>query len=85
MTEVDLQAVDELCRLAVAARRLDCTLHLSGAGPRLRELLDLAGLSDVLRDCPAVLDGSATADTTTAHTTTAHTTTADKTENAPLR
>jgi ABC-type transporter Mla MlaB component len=57
MTTSDLQAVDELCRLAVAARRCGCSVHLSGADPRLRELIDLAGVDDVLVSCPAEFAG----------------------------
>lgn len=53
MGSPDLQAVDELCRLAVAARRLGCSIHLAGADPELHALLDLAGVSDVLGECPA--------------------------------
>jgi anti-anti-sigma regulatory factor len=49
----DLGAVDDLCRLAAAARRLGCRAHLVGADPDLRALLDLAGVSDVLCECPA--------------------------------
>lgn len=52
MTDPDLRAVDELCRLALAARRVGCRIHLDGAGPELRALLDLAGVGDVLVDCP---------------------------------
>lgn len=52
MTTPDLRAVDELCRLAVAARRLGCTVHLAGAGPELRGLLQLAGVDMILPDCP---------------------------------
>lgn len=53
MTIGDLQAVDELCRLAVAARRFGCRVHLAGAEPRLLELIELAGVDDVLGRCPA--------------------------------
>ena len=53
MTEPDLRQVDELCRLALAARRLGCRIHLTDAEPELRDLLDLAGMADVLTDCPA--------------------------------
>lgn len=53
MTTSDLQTVDELCRLAIAARRLGCRLHLADADPQLRELIDLAGVDDVLATCPA--------------------------------
>lgn len=53
MTFRDLSAVDDLCRLAVAARRLGCGVHLTGTDPELRSLLDLAGVDDVLGECPA--------------------------------
>ncbi len=53
MSTTDLQAVDELCRLAVAARRLGCLIHLVDADPELRALIDLAGVDDVLGSCPA--------------------------------
>lgn len=52
MSTVDLEAVDELCRLAVAARRLGCTVHLADVDPDLRALIDLAGVDDVLGWCP---------------------------------
>lgn len=52
-TSPDLRVVDELCRLAVAARRLGCGIHLTGADGDLRSLLELAGVGDVLRECPA--------------------------------
>lgn len=48
MTTIDLEAVDELCRLARAAQRLGCTVRLQGATPELCALLDLAGVGDVL-------------------------------------
>ena len=53
MTVVDLRTVDELCRLAVVARGLGCRVHLVATDPELRSLLDLAGLDDVLGECPA--------------------------------
>jgi hypothetical protein len=53
MTEPDMQAVDDLCRLAHAARRLGCRAHLVGAHDDLHALLDLAGVADVLGVCPA--------------------------------
>jgi len=53
MTGGDLRTVDELCRLAVVARGLGCRVHLVGTDPELRSLLDLAGLDDVLAECPA--------------------------------
>ena len=52
-TPPDLRAVDELCRLAVAARRLGCRIHLVGDDDDLRSLLDVAGVGDVLGRCPA--------------------------------
>jgi hypothetical protein len=53
MATADLQAVDQLCRLAVAARRLGCRIHLADADADLRALIDLAGVDDVLGRCPA--------------------------------
>jgi hypothetical protein len=49
----DLRAVDDLCRLAAAARRLGCRAHLVGADADLHALLELAGVADVLGECPA--------------------------------
>ena len=43
-----LAMVDELARLQLAARRLGCEVQLRHASPRLVELLDLAGLTDVV-------------------------------------
>ena len=54
----DLRAVDELCHLAVAADRLGCRIHLTGADPDLRALLDLAGVDDILGRCPAEASSS---------------------------
>jgi hypothetical protein len=53
MTVPDLTSVDDLCRLAHAARRLGCRAHLVGADAELHALLELAGVADVLCDCPA--------------------------------
>jgi glycerophosphoryl diester phosphodiesterase len=53
VTVPDLQAVDELCRLVVAARRLGCDVHLTGVDPDLRSLLDVAGVAGLMCDCPA--------------------------------
>lgn len=50
MEELDLGAVDDLCRLVVVARRLGCTVTLTGASDELRELLELAGVSGVVLD-----------------------------------
>jgi STAS domain len=46
----DLSVVDQLARLQLAARRLGCSLRLRGAPSQLRELIDLAGLSDIVTD-----------------------------------
>jgi hypothetical protein len=53
VTAPDLVAVDELCRLAAAARRLGCRAHLVGADADLYALFELAGVADVLLRCPA--------------------------------
>lgn len=44
----DLAIVDALARLQLAARRTGASVRLRGASPRLTEVLELAGLSDVL-------------------------------------
>jgi hypothetical protein len=49
----DIGTVDELCRLATLVRRLGCRVHLAGADAELCELLELAGVADVLLPCPA--------------------------------
>jgi ABC-type transporter Mla MlaB component len=46
----DILVVDQLARLQLAARRLGCSLRLRGAPSRLRELIDLTGLSDIVAD-----------------------------------
>lgn len=51
MTDPDCGTVDDLARLQLAARRLGQRVVLFGAGPRLIELVELAGLAEVL---PAV-------------------------------
>jgi hypothetical protein len=50
----DLRDVDDLCRLAVVARRLGCHVHLPEAERGLWALIELAGVVDVVRSCPAV-------------------------------
>ena len=45
----DLAVVDCLARLQLAARRAGCAVRLCDADPELLELLDLAGLTEVLR------------------------------------
>ena len=47
---VDLALVDELARLRLHARGMGYELHVRDACPRLRELVALAGLADVLDD-----------------------------------
>ncbi len=48
VTDPDLATVDALARLQLAARRLGRSIRLRHASRELRELLSLAGLSDVL-------------------------------------
>lgn len=43
-------AVDELCRLALAAQRLGCQVRLVDVRPELRELLVAAGVEELLID-----------------------------------
>ncbi len=45
---VDMAAVDELCRLALAAGRLGCRVVLVDVDPALHELLVLAGVDELL-------------------------------------
>jgi ABC-type transporter Mla MlaB component len=45
----DALAVDALARLALAARRSGCEVRLRGASPELIDLIELIGLTDVLR------------------------------------
>jgi hypothetical protein len=52
----DFWMVDQLARLQLAARRLGCSLRLRGAPSQLRELIDLAGLSDILTTEPVSRD-----------------------------
>ena len=48
----DLRDVDDLCRLAVMARRLGCHIHLPETERGLWALIELAGVVDVVRSCP---------------------------------
>ena len=50
ITTPDCETVDALCRLQLAVRRLGCELQLVHVSPRLRELIELAGLGEVLPD-----------------------------------
>jgi anti-anti-sigma regulatory factor len=49
IAEPDLGTVDALARLQLTVRRLGGTVRLRGASARLEELLELAGLREVLR------------------------------------
>jgi hypothetical protein len=53
VSATDLASVDELCRLAMSARRLGCHIHLVDGDSELQSLLVLAGVDDVVRRCPA--------------------------------
>lgn len=44
----DVEAVDELCRLALAAGRLGCRVRLVDVDPALHDLLVLAGVDELL-------------------------------------
>jgi len=44
----DVEAVDELCRLALAAGRLGCRILLVDVDPALHDLLVLAGVGELL-------------------------------------
>ena len=48
LTRPDLQTVDALARLALLAARLHCRLELRHASAAVRELIVLAGLTEVL-------------------------------------
>jgi hypothetical protein len=57
VTAADLRDVDDLCRLAVVARRLGCHIHVPEIDRGLWELIELAGVVDVVRACPATASG----------------------------
>jgi hypothetical protein len=44
----DLDAVDQLCRMQLAARRLGCRIVLADVDERLRDLITFLGIADVL-------------------------------------
>ncbi|MCU1464902.1 MAG: hypothetical protein JWM72_830 [Actinomycetia bacterium] len=48
ITEPDECALDALARLQLTARRLGAIIHLHNATPALADLIELAGLADVL-------------------------------------
>jgi hypothetical protein len=60
----DLEVLDELARVALAASRSDDVVTIHVFCPRLASLIDLAGLRDALgaRGFGALLDGDAGAD-----------------------
>jgi hypothetical protein len=49
--EPDLSTIAALARLRASGAGLACTVHLRYASPRLQELLDLCGLTDILPVC----------------------------------
>jgi hypothetical protein len=51
----DLSVVDDLARLHLAARRAGCAIRLRDACGQLWELLDLAGLAQVIRSAGGLL------------------------------
>jgi hypothetical protein len=50
----DLEAIDAIARLALAARRLGCGVRLENASRDLRDLVAFAGLAEIL-PCPGDL------------------------------
>jgi ABC-type transporter Mla MlaB component len=46
----DISVVDDLARLRLAARRLGYSIRLRDAPSELLELIDLAGLSEIVTD-----------------------------------
>ena len=56
----DLWVVDRLARLQLAARRAGYSIRLRDAPGRLRELIDLAGLSDIVTDAAGLTTGLVT-------------------------
>ncbi len=53
----DLLVVDQLARLRLAAHRLGWSIRLRDAPSRLRELIDLVGLSDIVTDVAGLATG----------------------------
>jgi hypothetical protein len=53
---LDLEAVEELCRLALSAGRLGCRVQLVDVAPALRDLLVLAGVAELLLVDPETKD-----------------------------
>lgn len=52
----DLSLVDALARMQLAARRLGCGIELRGPASALHELVELVGLTDVVRATPEESD-----------------------------
>jgi ABC-type transporter Mla MlaB component len=48
LDRADLEAIDAIARLALAAQRLGCALRLENASPDLRDLVALVGLAEVV-------------------------------------
>lgn len=55
MSRFDLEAIDELCRLVLVARRLGCDVQFGNVDPDLRAAIDLAGVGDLIVDAPSSL------------------------------
>ena len=53
---LDMEAVDELCRLALCASRLGCRVVLVDVDPELHDLLELAGVDELLLRDPKTED-----------------------------
>lgn len=53
ITQPDAATVDAIARLQLTAKRMDRLLRLRDVCPRLQELIDLAGLSEVLPASPS--------------------------------
>ena len=54
IAQADEATLDALARLQLAARRLGTSIELTNASRALRDLLELAGLADVLPNASAV-------------------------------
>jgi hypothetical protein len=52
--DIDMTVVDALARLQLVAKRFALTLLVRDAGPRLQELLVLAGLDEVIPCCQRI-------------------------------
>ena len=52
LSRPDIGTVDRLCRMALAARRLERHFRVVNAPPELSELVELCGLSEVVPCTP---------------------------------